>query len=116
MNENQELIHKVDWLEAAELKEQMLALQQVVSKLNGGEGRKRKRGKAQAWEKNSDFESWVHAGVRRLMGMPEMGRKANFAPEMWPDYDEEEAPNGYIQTSEGRVLRRPDWGNLKNKL
>ncbi|ODN90229.1 hypothetical protein L198_06247 [Cryptococcus wingfieldii CBS 7118] len=139
INENQELINKVDWLvssrkssiaisrcyrealsgqseEVAELKEQILALQQVVSTLNGGEGRKRKRGKAQTWEKNSDIESWVHAGVRRLLGMPETGSKDNFAPEKWPDYDKEEATNGYIQTSEGRALWRPDWGNLKNRF
>ncbi|ODN76277.1 hypothetical protein L202_06204 [Cryptococcus amylolentus CBS 6039] len=94
--------------EVAELKEKMLALQQIVSTLNGDEGRKRKRGKAQAWEKNSNIESWVHAGVRRLLGMSEMGRKVHFAPEKWPDYD---GPNARLSTYLLReLLKGPEEG------
>lgn len=63
----------------------------------------------------TELEDWVHANVRRIIDMPPSGDKSLYSKDKWPNYDPEEAPNGYVEDPESRkVLWRPNWENLRN--
>ncbi|UOH79558.1 hypothetical protein LQV05_000565 [Cryptococcus neoformans] len=133
-----EIMNKVDWLNSClrsslavarcyqkafvsvaedmeELKVQMSALERANNIQGMEEDRVRKRRKTSAWPKNREVEDWVHANVRRIIGMPPSGDKGLYSKDKWPSYDPEEAPNGYVEDPESRkVVWRPNWENLRN--
>lgn len=54
----------------------------------------------------------VHAVVREMVGIPRNRSKPVYAVENWPDYHEEEAPDGFF-LQDGKIFWHPNWSNLR---
>ncbi|AGV14309.1 hypothetical protein, variant [Cryptococcus neoformans var. grubii H99] len=97
--------------EMEDLRSQVRDLEEKMRTGNGGLENDRARKKLRA-ETDHDVLNLVHGVVREMVGMPRKGPKPLYVADNWPDYNEEEAPDGFF-LKDGRIFWRPNWSNLR---
>ncbi|KIR26787.1 hypothetical protein I309_04360 [Cryptococcus deuterogattii LA55] len=88
----------------------MTELKEKVRTGNGELERERARKKVRA-ETDQNVLNLVHAVVREMVQMPRHRPKPVYAAENWPDYYQEETPDGFF-LQDGKIFWHPNWSTF----